>query len=98
MKSFEKIIKEGTPTLLVFQHSGMNDAVKVKYLFEEIRDKYAGKVNVHRVDASHNGQYKVDYKLREYPTWILYKGGEELMRESGDKTAAELDDMIARAL
>ncbi|MDE6073242.1 MAG: thioredoxin family protein [Muribaculaceae bacterium] len=49
-------------------------------------------------DTTHNGQLKVDYKIKEYPTWILYKEGQELMRESGRKTVAQLEDMIVRAL
>lgn len=98
MKSFEVKIKEKIPTLVVFQHAGCHDAVDVKYLIEDIESKYEGRVNVARVDASYNGEYKVRYKLEEYPTYILYKEGQELMRESGKKSAAQLDEMIKTAL
>lgn len=98
MKSLEEKIKESVPTLVVFQHAGNQDAVEVKYLIQEIGAKYYGRANVVRVDASYNGEYKVRFKLTEYPTWILYKEGQELMRESGRKTLAELSDMIDRAL
>ncbi len=98
MKSFKEKIKESVPTLVVFQHAGNQDAVEVKYLYDTLKKDYEGRANIVRVDCSYNGQLKVDYKLREYPTWILFKEGQELMREAGRKTEAELTDMLGRAL
>ncbi|MBD5280773.1 MAG: thioredoxin family protein [Bacteroides sp.] len=97
MKTFEEKIKESVPTLVVFMHHGSQDAVDVKYLTEEVKAKYEGKANVMRADDPH-GRLKVTYRLEEYPTWIVFKEGQELMRESGKKSAAELSDMIERAL
>ena len=98
MKTFEEKIKASVPTLVVFQHAGNQDAVEVKYLIQDLRAKYGDKANIERVDSSYNGQIKVRYKLEEYPTWILFKEGQELMRESGHKTAGQLEDMLQRAL
>ncbi len=98
MKSYKKAIEENVPTMLVFEHAGMHDAVAVHYLVKELKEKFGDKAHIIPVDASYNGQYKVDYKLKEYPTYIVYKQGEELMRESGDKTIASLSDMIVRSL
>lgn len=98
MRKIEEKIKAGVPTLVVFQHAGNQDAVEVKYLIEELRGKYGDKANIERVDSSYNGQIKVRYKLEEYPTWILFKEGQELMRESGRKTVGQLEDMLQRAL
>ncbi|MDE6049076.1 MAG: thioredoxin family protein [Paramuribaculum sp.] len=95
MKSLVEKIREKMPTLVVFQHTGNQDAADV--LIKELEDKYGERVSIVRVDASHNGQYKEEYKLTEYPTYIIYKEGQELMRESGKKTIADLEDMIARA-
>ena len=97
MKSLVEKIREKMPTLVVFQHAGNQDAVDVKDLIKELDDKYGERVSIVRVDASHNGQYKEEYKLTEYPTYIIYREGQELMRESGKKTIADLEDMIARA-
>lgn len=98
MKTFEEKIKASVPTLVVFQHAGNQDAVEVKYLIQDLRAKFGDKANIERVDSSYNGQIKVRYKLEEYPTWILFKEGQELMRESGRKTAGQLEDMLQRAL
>lgn len=97
MKTFEEKIKETIPTLVVFQHHGSQDAVEVKYLTDELRIKYSGRANVARADDPH-GKLKVTYRLNEYPTWIVFKEGQELMRESGKKTVGDLSDMIERSL
>lgn len=97
MKTLKETIKESKPTLVVFMHPGSQDAVDIKYMVKAIEDKYAGKANTARVDDTH-GQLKVEYKLEEYPTYILFKEGQELMRESGAKTESQLEEMIDRAL
>lgn len=97
MKTFEKVIKESTPTLVVFLHHGRQDAVEVKYLTDTLRKKYAGKANVVRADDPY-GKLKVEYKLDEYPTYILFKEGQELMRESGVKTEIELSELVDRGI
>ncbi|MDE5838476.1 MAG: thioredoxin family protein [Paramuribaculum sp.] len=97
MKSLVETIKETVPTLIVFQHAGEKDAVEVNREIEELRAKYGSRANIISVDASHNGSYKVEYKIKEYPAYILFKEGQELMRESGKKSIAELEDMLTRA-
>ncbi|MDE5871144.1 MAG: hypothetical protein K2H22_04250 [Muribaculaceae bacterium] len=97
MKTFDKAIKESIPTLVVFMHHGSQNVVDIKYITDEVKSKYAGKANVVRADDPY-GKLKVEYRLEEYPTYILFKEGQELMRESGRKTETELGDMIARAL
>lgn len=97
MKTFKETIKESKPTLVVFMHPGSQDAVEIKYLIDEIKYKYAGKANTARVDDTH-GQLKVEFRLNEYPTFIIFKEGQELMRESGRKTESQLEEMIQRAL
>lgn len=98
MERLKEKIRESVPTLAVFQYAGNQDAVEVKYLIEQLRKNLAGKAEVVRVDASFDGNLKEEYNLKEYPTYILFKEGQELMRESGKKTLAELSDMVQSAL
>lgn len=98
MITFEKRISEGTPSLVVFMHAGQQDAVDIKYLAEEMRKKYGDKINLMRVDASYDHRLKKQYDIKAYPTWIVFKRGEELMRESGHKTVGQLSEMVERAM
>lgn len=97
-KTFENVINEAVPTLVVFQHACRQNAVEVKYLFEELKKKYKGKANLMRVDASYNEPLWTRFQIHAFPTWILFKEGQELMRESGRKSIGDLEDMLVRAL
>lgn len=97
MKTFADRVKEGIPSLVVFMHAGQQDATEIKRLAEDLRAKYGDRINIMRVDASYDHRLKRQYDIKAYPTWILFKLGQELMRESGHKTATELSDMVDRA-
>lgn len=97
MKTFKEVIEGVTPSLVVFIHAGQQNAVDIKYNIMELRKKYDGRVNILRVDSSYDQRVAQNYSLSHFPTYVLIKQGEELMRESGKKTVTELSDMIDRA-
>ncbi|MDE7462248.1 MAG: thioredoxin family protein [Muribaculaceae bacterium] len=97
MKTFESRINEGIPSMAVFMHAGSQDAVEIKYLAEGLRKHFGEKINLLRVDASYDHRLKKQYDILHYPTWILFKDGQELQRETGKKTLSELIDMANRA-
>lgn len=98
MKRFEETIKEAMPTLVVFEHVGEKDDAEMKTVVEEVAKEFEGKAKVLRVDVTRDGNIKERYKLTEYPAFILFQQGEELMRESGRKSRGDLEDMVRRAL
>ncbi|MBD5171796.1 MAG: thioredoxin family protein [Bacteroidales bacterium] len=98
MDKLEKTLSASEPTLVAFIHAAESNAVDVKYILEELKKQYDGRARVIRVDSSYNRPVIERYKLSEYPTFILFKEGQELMRESGEKTVGELAQLIDRAL
>lgn len=97
MKKIEEVINESTPTLLVLTHEGKQDNGEVTHLIDEIRNHYREAINIITLDTSHDGKMKMRFHVEDYPTYILFKKGEELMRESGKKSIGDLDDMVKRA-
>lgn len=97
MKKIEEKINESTPTLLVLTHEGKQDNGEVTHLIDEIRNHYREAINIITLDTTHDGKMSMRYHVKDYPTYILFKEGEELMRESGRKSIADLDDMLKRA-
>lgn len=95
---FKETVKLSTPTLVVFLHAAGQNAVDVKYQLKELAKEYEGRVNLQRVDTSYNHHLNTEYKLSKYPTWVLFKEGEELMRENGPKTLTQLRELVERAL
>lgn len=98
MKTKIEKIKEYIPTLVIFHDDDAEESASVDKMVENLRAKFGSKVEIEAIDVRRNGEYKVYYKLSEYPTYILFKEGQELMRESGKKTEAKLEDMLDRAI
>lgn len=97
MKKIEEVIKESTPTLLVLLHEGKQDSGEVTHLIDEIRNHYREAINILTLDTTRDGKMSERFHVKDYPTYILFKEGQELMRESGRKSIGDLDDMIKRA-
>lgn len=96
MKKFQDVINEAKPSLVLFIREGEQhdpDLVKAE---EELKAKYGDRVNFLRVDSSYDHIVNKLHNLTTYPTWILFKEGQELMRETGKKTAAHLSEMVER--
>lgn len=98
MKKIDEVIKESTPTLLVLTHEGKQNNGEVTHLIDEIRNHYREAINILTIDTTRDGKMKMRFHVEDYPTYILYKEGEELMRESGSKSISQLEDMVKRAL
>lgn len=96
-KTFEEVIKESKPSLVVFFHAGEENDPEIESNINGLREKYGDRINILRVDESYDQRIAQNYSLSQYPTYILIKEGEELMRESGHKKIGQLSEMIDRA-
>ena len=97
MKHLEEIIKEKIPTLVAFAHADKPEVEEVKQLVEQLRVKYDGKANIVHFDNPFNNRVSQDFRITAYPTYIIFKEGQELMRESGKKTITQLSELVERA-
>lgn len=94
----EEQLQDSKPSLVAFIHAAESDAVEVRNITKELTKKYGDKANILRMDTSYDRPAIRRYKLNAYPTYILFKEGQELMRESGNKNLNELSQLIERAL
>lgn len=95
-KNLQETIRDSKPTLVCFMHAGRQDAVEVKYEGEELRRKFADKANIVLVDGSFNQAMMRQYHIATYPSWILFKDGQEVWHDGGMKPVSLLSDMINR--
>lgn len=98
MKKIEEVLKESKPTVLVFEHVGRQNSVDTKYLIDALKKDFSDGINIIKLDTSYNGKMSMRFHLEDYPTYILYKEGQELMRESGHKSEADLVAMVRTAI
>lgn len=98
MRKIEEVVNESKPTVIVLLHEGKQDTEETAKLINELSNMYKDTLNIITLDTTRDGKMSMRYHVKDYPTYILFKEGQELMRESGKKSIADLDEMVKRAL
>lgn len=98
MITFDQRIKEKVASLVVFENAThKEDNEHITHLVEGLRDTYGPRLNLMRVDGTHDQRLRDFYGIHTYPTWILFREGQELARETGMKTETQLQEMVKPA-
>lgn len=100
MTTDEKLLVEylggAKPVMVEFYDSRCAKCLSTIQTLTELRDKFHGEAYVMGIDVNTNGELVEKYHLHSYPTFILFKDGQEVWRDGGVKPLSELTDMIHR--
>ena len=83
MGKFSDIIKSETPTLVDFYATWCGPCKMMAPVLEQLKDQMGSKVRVLKIDVDKNQEVADKFKIRGVPTFILFKSGEILWRQSG---------------
>lgn len=83
------------PVLIEFFATWCTHCVAQGPAIEELR-KHCPEASIFQVDGDKNEAMTEEYKVRSYPTFILFKDGQQVWRDSGRKSYSELKDMMDR--
>lgn len=98
MITFDEKIKGTVPSLVVFEKAESNENIKIEELTDFMGNYYGSRLNILKIDATHDQRLRNFYDIKFLPTWILFKEGEELARENGLKTKAQLMEMVQTSM
>lgn len=62
----------------------------------ELKKKVSDRADVIQIEGYENIDTTRQYHVKHFPTWIIFKDGQECWRDSGEKPLSELTDMIDR--
>lgn len=65
-------------------------------IVEDLKVLYDGRANILQLDGEKHADLMRSYKLDSFPAWVLFKDGQEVWHDMGEKPASELEDMINR--
>jgi thioredoxin 1 len=83
MGKFSDIVKSETPTLVDFYATWCGPCKMMAPVLEQLKDQMGAKVRVLKIDVDKNQEVADKFKIRGVPTFILFKSGEILWRQSG---------------
>jgi thioredoxin 1 len=83
MGKFSEIVNSETPTLVDFYATWCGPCKMMVSILEQLKDQMGSKVRVLKIDVDKNQEVAEKFKIRGVPTFILFKSGEILWRQSG---------------
>lgn len=81
---------EGKPVLLEIGADWCPPCRQMKPIVEKLDKESAGKYKIIKIDVSEQPELANQLKAESYPTFILYKNGEEMWRQAGIVSESEL--------
>lgn len=90
------ILNSSQPVLFEFYATWCAHCQKMMPVVEDLKELYDDRAHIIQIEGEAHENLMEEFKVKSFPTWILYKDGQEVWRDSGEKPASELEDMIDR--
>jgi thioredoxin 1 len=95
--TFETIINSSTPTLVDFSAEWCGPCKAMGPVLQEVAGKIKDKGRIVKIDVDKNRALSSKLNIMGVPTFILYKDGKMVWRESGMQSANKLEKLIIEA-
>jgi thioredoxin 1 len=94
-----KVIQSEKPVLVDFWGPQCVPCLELMPKVEALEEKYGARLKVGKVEAPKNRRLCLELKVLGLPTFLLYRGGKEIDRLSGnDLSIQKIEDSVGRAL
>ncbi len=94
MASFSELVNKKTPVLVDFHASWCGPCKMMEPVVKQLKEKFGDKLSVIKIDVDRNQALAGKLGVRGVPTFILYKEGQPVWRESGARPLHELESVV----
>lgn len=95
--TYTEIINSETPTLVDFTAAWCGPCKAMAPVLEQLAEKIGDKGKIIKIDVDKNPSIAQKMKIQGVPTFVLYKKGEILWRQSGMQSLTQLQTLIEGA-
>jgi thioredoxin 1 len=98
MGKFSDIVKSDTPTLVDFFATWCGPCQAMSPVLDKLKAEMGSQVRVLKIDVDKNQEVAAKFKVRGVPTFVLFKKGEILWRQSGGMDLTTLKNKIKSSI
>lgn len=98
MGKFNDIVKSSTPTLVDFHATWCGPCQAMHPVMDRLKNEMGSQVRILKIDVDKNQEVANKFKVRSVPTFVLFKDGEILWRQSGEMDINTLKSKIKAAI
>lgn len=98
IEAFDALLAKDSRVLADFQTPWCTPCQTMAPIVEALREKWAGKATVIRVDVDQSDALAARERIEGIPTFVLYVGGKERWRQTGEVPRDVLEAQLATAL
>jgi thioredoxin 1 len=98
MGKFNDIVKSSTPTLVDFHATWCGPCQSMHPVMDRLKNEMGSQVRILKIDVDKNPDVANKFKVRGVPTFVLFKNGEILWRQSGGMDINTLKSKIKAAI
>ena len=96
MKNFEELIKGETPVLVDFYATWCGPCRMMKPVIEDLEKRVGNKARFIKIDVDENEDLALRYNVQSVPTFIIFKNGQVVWRDSGVRKAHLLEQILSK--
>ena len=96
MSNFSEIINQDKPVLVDFFAEWCGPCKMMSPILKEVKDELGEKIAIIKIDVDKNQSLASQYQVRGVPTFVLYKAGNQVWRQSGMIQKRELISIIKK--
>lgn len=94
MESFSDIIKSDRPTLVDFFATWCGPCKAMAPVLDQLKSEMGDQVRILKIDVDRNPNVAAQFQVRGVPTFVLFKQGKVVWRQSGGMSASTLKNVI----
>jgi thioredoxin 1 len=98
MENFNDIIKSGKLTLVDFYATWCGPCKMMHPVLEQLKDEFGDSIRIIKIDVDKNEAISMQYRIQSVPTFMLFKNGEAVWRQSGTIRFVDFKNLISQYL
>ena len=98
MENFNDIIKSGQLILVDFYATWCGPCKTMHPILEQLKENLGESIRIIKIDVDKNEAISMQYRIQSVPTFMLFKSGEVVWRQSGTISLNDFKRLISQYL